>query len=110
MKKRLIQLTGIFALSFMCLLLIELTSKSGESSNSLSLIFGHVNAQIYEACPGTEVALSHPVFGSVLCPTGGSYGEIPRLVRVNTMACEMGGWCCPIEGFNSEPACASISG
>ncbi|MHA7130906.1 hypothetical protein [Algoriphagus namhaensis] len=68
-------------------------------------MFTETYAQIYQACPGTEVSLSHPVHLTLLCPEGGSNGVIPHLEEYPYMVCADGGWCCPMDGFNNPPTC-----
>ncbi|GAB2484348.1 MAG: hypothetical protein EP311_00485 [Cytophagales bacterium] len=51
------------------------------------------DAKIYEACPGTEIALH----SQVQTGTSVSVGElgVPKYRAIYT--CKEGGWCCPME-------------
>jgi hypothetical protein len=104
MRKKIMYLSGFLGLLFLSIIALDLRSNSSEELIALK-VFQSVEAQIYQACPGTEVSLSHMVDMTLTCPEGGSNGTIPHLRDYYYFICEDGGWCCPMDGFNPPPTC-----
>lgn len=88
----------MICLLFVWMLITEL-SRTAEDQSYLVQVIPSINAQdenieakLYEACPGTEVALNHPVQYY-----RNEMGSLGVYIRKKVWVCEDDGWCCPME-------------
>ncbi|MEB2782490.1 hypothetical protein U3A58_19025 [Algoriphagus sp. C2-6-M1] len=81
---------GIF---FMALLLNVKLSLTDPFINMDNAALAQSSSSIYEACPGTEIALHYQNF--IGYSVGMDNMGIPIYRRI--YRCEEGGWCCPME-------------